>query len=211
MKLRIFIITILVAFTSSAFAQNARSILDKAYDAYNKAGGVMVTFRLDSKDSKAQNTYSYDGNAYMKGDKFKIEIPDGITWFDGTTQWIYVKETEEVNVSNPTGEELQAISPSAIFSIYKKGFNLAYKGEKKVGGKTVQEVELTPQKKSEFTRILVQIDKSNNTFSKITLVDKVGVENTLSIKSYKPDQNIADTMFTFNKKEYPDAEIVDLR
>lgn len=46
----------------------------------------------------------------MKGNKFKIEIPDAITWFDGTTQWVYIKDTDEVNITNPTGDELQAIS-----------------------------------------------------------------------------------------------------
>lgn len=211
MKIKIFVFTVLVLFTSSLFAQNARSILDRAAEAYNNAGSVAVTFTLDTKDDKSQTTYSYEGNAYMKGDKFKIELPDGITWFDGSTQWVYVKDTEEVNVSNPTGEELQAISPSAIFGIYKKGFDLAYKGEKRVDGRTVQEIELTPQKKSEFSKIIVQIDKNSNIFSRIILIDRVGVENTLSIKSYKPDQNIADSMFMFSKSEYPDVEVIDLR
>lgn len=211
MKTKILSLIALFAFTIFLSAQDARSILDKASETYNNAGGVLVTFRLDTKDEKARNTYSYDGKAYMKGNKFRIDIPDGITWFDGTTQWVYVKETEEVNVSNPTGEELQAISPSAIFGIYKKGFNIAYKGEKNMGGKMVQEVELTPQKKSEFSKIVVQIDKASNIFSRITLVDKAGFENTLTIKSYKTDQSIADSMFSFNKAEYPNAEVVDLR
>lgn len=212
MKTRLFTLITLFTFTLFAFAQDARSILDKASEAYNKAGAVTVTFTLDTKDTKAKTTYSYDGKAYMKGDKFKLEIPDAITWFDGTTQWVYVKETEEVNISNPTGEELQGISPSVLFSIYKKGYNLVYKGEKKAGGKTIQEVELTPQKKNaDITKIIVQIDKTNNTFHKISLTDKVGMLNSLTINSYQSGSNISDATFSFNKKEYPRAEIVDLR
>lgn len=213
MKTKLFTLAILLFTTVSvASAQNARAILDNASAVYNKAGGVTVSFTLDSKDSKAKSIYSYDGKAYMKGDKFKIDIPDAITWFDGTTQWTYIKDTEEVNISNPTGVELQSISPSSLFSIYKKGHNLVYKGEKKVGGKTVQEIELIPQKKkADISKIIVQIDKSSNVFSKIILVDKTGVENTLLIKSYQTNSNIADNTFTFNKKDYPKAEIVDLR
>ncbi|MDR2950003.1 MAG: outer-membrane lipoprotein carrier protein LolA [Prevotella sp.] len=212
MKTRLFTLITLFTFILSASAQDARSILDKASEAYSKAGAVTVTFTLDSKDTKAKTTYSYDGKAFMKGDKFKLEIPDAVTWFDGTTQWVYVKDTEEVNISNPTGEELQGISPSVLFSIYKKGYNLTYKGEKKLGGKTVQEVELTPQKKNaDIAKIVVQIDKANNTFHKISLTDKVGMLNSLTINSYQTGGNIPDSTFSFNKKEYPRAEIVDLR
>lgn len=213
MKTKLFSLAILLFTTVSvASAQNARAILDNASGAYNKAGGVTVSFTLDSKDTKSKSVYSYEGKAYMKGDKFKIDIPDAITWFDGTTQWTYIKDTEEVSISNPTGIELQSISPSALFSIYKKGHNLVYKGEKRVAGKTVQEIELIPQKKgADISKIIVLIDKSSSIFSKITLVSKTGVENTLSIKSYQPNSTIADNLFTFNKKDYPKAEIVDLR
>ncbi|NDV79603.1 LolA-like putative outer membrane lipoprotein chaperone [Dysgonomonas sp. 511] len=212
MKTKTLLLSIFTILTTTAFAQNARSILDKASETYNNAGGVIVSFTLDSKDIKSKSTYSYDGKAYMKGDKFRIEIPDAITWFDGKTQWVYIKDTEEVNVSNPTGEELQAISPSVLFNIYKKGFNLKYNGEKRMAGKVHQEVELAPQKKgAEFTKIVVLIDKSSNKFSKITLTDKAGMENVLTIKKYQTGAALADTSFRFEKKNYPNAEIVDLR
>lgn len=213
MKIKLF--TLLITFSISAFtvsAQNARSILDKASEAYNNAGSVTATFTLDTKDTKTSNTYSYDGKAYMKGNKFKIEIPDAITWFDGTTQWVYIKDTEEVNISDPTGEELQSISPSVLFNIYKKGFNLSNKGEKRVNGKSMYEVELTPQKKGgDFTKIAVQIDKATNIFRKITLTDRNGMQNVLTIKSYQTNSNLSDNVFRFDKKDYPRAEIIDLR
>ena len=212
MKIKLFTFLSAILFACSITAQDARAILDKASDTYNKSGAVTAKFTLDAKDTKAKTTYSYDGTAYMKGDKFKIEIPDAITWFDGKTQWVYVKDTEEVNISSPTGDELQAISPSVLFNIYKKGFNLTYKGEKKSSGKSLYQIELTPQKKgSEFTKIMVEINKATNLFSKITAIDKSGLENILTIKSYQTGVNLADATFQFNKNDYPQAEIVDLR
>lgn len=212
MKIKLLATAIFTVFSLSVSAQNARAILDKASETYNNAGGVTATFTLDSKDTKAKSTYSYDGKAYMKGNKFKIEIPDAITWFDGTTQWVYIKDTEEVNVSTPTGEELQAISPSVLFNIYKKGFNLNYKGEKHISGKLLQEIDLTPQKKgSEFTKITVLVNKASNTFWRITLTDKVGIENILTIKNYQTGTLIQDSTFQFNAKDYPRVEIIDLR
>lgn len=211
MKLKLLILITLIPFLGIE-AQNARAILDKAAAAYTKAGGLTASFTLDSKEIKTKSIYSIDGTISMKGDRFKIDIPDATTWFDGKTQWVYMKGTDEVNITEPTGEELQGISPSSIFSIYKQGFDLLYKGEKKVAGIALFEVELISQNKSSnFTKIMVQIDKTTNLFHQIILFDKSGYENKLSIRKMKTNINLLDKTFIFNKSEYPDVEIIDLR
>lgn len=195
-----------------AQGQNARTILDKAADNYYNSNGAIVKFSLDTKDISSNTIFSQDGTAYMKGDKFKIEIPDAITWFDGNTQWTYIKGTDEVNVTNPSGAELQAISPSVLFSIYKKGYDLNYKGERNRKGKTVLEVEMIANTKgAALNKIVVEIEKANNNFSRIILTDTNNMENTLTINSYKSDQKLNDNTFSFNKSEYPEVEIIDLR
>lgn len=211
MKLKLLILFTLIPFLGIE-AQNARTILDKAAAAYTKAGGLTASFTLDSKEIKTKSIYSIDGTISMKGDRFKIDIPDATTWFDGKTQWVYMKGTDEVNITEPTGEELQGISPSSILSIYKQGFDLLYKGEKKVGGIALFEVELISQNKSSnFTKIIVQIDKTTNLFHQIILFDKSGYENKLSVRKMKTNINLLDKTFIFNKSEYPDVEIIDLR
>lgn len=211
MKLKLLILFTLIPFLGIE-AQNARAILDKAAAAYTKAGGLTASFTLDSKEIKTKSIYSIDGTISMKGDRFKIDIPDATTWFDGKTQWVYMKGTDEVNITEPTSEELQGISPSSIFSIYKQGFDLLYKGEKKVAGIALFEVELISQNKSSnFTKIIVQIDKTTNLFHQIILFDKSGYENKLSIRKMKTNINLLDKTFIFNKSEYPDVEIIDLR
>lgn len=203
---------LIICLSISMQAQNAGSILDKASAAYNNAGGITANFTLDSKNTKTKQTFSSDGKAYLKGNKFKLETPEGITWFDGKTQWVYIKDSEEVNISTPTGEELQSISPAAIFNMYKNGFNLAYKGEKNIKGKRVLEVEMTPQKKNQdISRINVQIDKGTNIFSSITITDKSGLQNTITINKLQTGTNLSDNMFIFIKKNYPDVEVIDLR
>ncbi len=208
-------LTVLFVFFISVFtvnAQNAKTILDNASKAYNSAGVITASFTINTEDVKNKTTYSQDGKAYLKGDKFKIDAVDGITWFDGKTQWVYVKGSEEVNISEPTGEELASVSPAILLNMYKTGFKLNYKGEKKNGGKTVYMVELVPEsKKSEFSKMYVNIDKTTNLFTSIQMFGKNGMNNHLIVKSMQTRTNLPDNTFVFNKKDYPKAEVIDLR
>jgi len=211
MKIK-FVIIFLFALVGIMNAQNARTILDNANKAYNDAGGITASFSIKTTDTKNKTTYSQDGKALLKGNKFKIDVPDGITWFDGKTQWVMISGSDEVNISNPTGDELAGVSPSVLFNIYKTGFTLSYKGEKKDNGKSVYTVELIPEnKKSEFSKMNVNIDKATNLFTTIEIVGKDGINNQLKIKSLTTGSNLPDNTFVFNKKDYPKVEVNDLR
>ncbi len=201
-----------VIFSLALNAQDAQTILENAAKAYNNAGGIKASFVLNSKHSSSNDTYSYNGTAFLKANKFKIEIPDAITWFDGRTQWVYMKENEEVNISNPDNSELQNISPSYILNTYKNGYKLTYKGEKVSGNKTLVEIELTPFKQnSDIRKIIIGIDKSTNIFSSIIITDKSGMTNNLKITNLTTGVNLSEEIFKFNKANYPNAEIIDLR
>ena len=215
MKIKLIAILIFALVANTTNAQDARAILDKASKAYENAGGITAKFTLDSKDVSNNTTYSQDGRADMKGDRFKLDVPDGITWFDGKTQWGYIKDTNEVNVSNPTGDELKSISPSAMFNIYKAGFDLKYIGEKVVNGARVYHIELQPQaivkKSSDITKLEVLINKQTHIFAQIAIHDKSGFINTVSIRDIKTGIALDDNVFKFDSKSYPNAETIDLR
>lgn len=211
MKLKITLFLLLTCILS-ANSQSARGILDKANMAYNKAEGIEASFTIKTEDVKNKTTYSQDGKALLEGNKFKIEVTDGITWFDGKTQWVYSKGSEEVNVSNPTGEELAGVSPAYLLNIYKTGFDLKYKGEKRENGKTSYVIDLVPQGgKSEFVRMTIYIEKTTNLFNAIKMYGRNGFNNHLIIKSTQTNKIFGNNTFAFPKKDYPNAEIIDLR
>lgn len=211
MKIKI-LFTLFFATVFAAGAQNARSILDNANKAYNNAEGITASFTINTEDVREKITYSQDGKAFLKGNKFKIDVPDGISWFDGTTQWVYVKGNEEVNVSNPTGEELAGVSPAVLLNIYKIGFKLEYKGETRENGKTVYVVDMIPESpKSEYSKMSINIDKTTNLFTSIRLFGKNKINNHLIIRNLQTKSNLPAATFVFDKKEYPKVEIIDLR
>ncbi len=208
------ILSVTCLFSVSATAQKdskAKDILDKSSASFSKAGDMTVYFTMNIKDPASKVTESFDGEIRMKGNKFYLSTPDAEIWFDGKTQWSYMKGYQEVNISAPSADEAQAVNPASIFNIYKRGCNYKYISEKTdQKNRKVYEVELLPQK-GDMKRIVLQINKADliPVFFKIDYKNKI--ENLIYINKYQTQQNHPEYLFTFDKKKYPGAELNDLR
>lgn len=207
-------ISLSLLLTITLFAQSsneAKTILDKAYNNYQQSKGIKIEFSfsaIENNDAYIQQS----GTAMVKGNKFKIEADDVNTWFDGKTQWVLLKDYNEVNISEPTLDEIASISPTALLSMYKAGYTLKKPTTKTINKKSAHIIEMIPTSSgSDFKDISVAIDKSNNTILEINLTLKNGVKNKISISSYNTNYNFSDIDFTFDKNKHPKVEVIDLR
>jgi len=127
MMLKKYILTATALFFALAtFPQNnssARAMLDKAYAAYEASSGIRLSFQSMTLEPDGTEYISQTGIASIRGNKFKIETEAVDIWFDGETQWVLMKDVNEVNISNPTGQEIAAISPLALLGMYKNGYD----------------------------------------------------------------------------------------
>ncbi len=150
------------------------------------------------------------GTMLIKGKKFQLSTPDLITWFDGKTQWSYLKTNEEVNVSTPTDEELQSINPYAFISLYKSGYHYSMK-EVTVRGKAAYEITLKAENKQQAIQtLLLDVEKSNHMPLCVRIYDGQNWVR-IAITSFANRQKFSDDTFRFNKQAYPQAEIIDMR
>ena len=183
-------------------AQNdsrAEAILDKTLSSLSDSNGIRADF------GGTEN-----GFLLLKGEKFYLNNGNIQSWYDGETQWSYVAETEEVNVSHPTPEELQGINPYLILMRYKSDFNYSYKGELTKNGVKGHEVILRPKQSGGMDLIRVFISKTHQPLAmKVEQNGKTVSE--INVTSFRTDQRLEDGMFRFNRSLYPHAEIIDLR
>ncbi|MDR0748669.1 MAG: hypothetical protein LBF62_03735 [Tannerellaceae bacterium] len=211
MKKNLYILICLIL-ASGISAQNAIDILDKAAAACNTSNGLSAIFAIRACSEQQNTAESFEGKINMKGDKFTLQTPHILTWYDGATQWVYMARTGEVNISVPTGDELQLTNPAILLNSYRKGFTAAFKGESTApNGKAACNVTLTPKKKSDVTKIELQIEKYASLPASIVIQMKNGVSNTIVISDVKTGVNQPDSFFRFNEAAYPDVEIIDLR
>lgn len=215
--MRKYIFSVLIALLSlPVIAQQqqsqAKAVLDKTAEAFRRAGGVKADFTVKAITNGLAEG-AENGTIQLKGEKFMLKTSDIVTWFDGKTQWSYVPKNDEVNVSNPTQEELQQINPYTFLYMYQKGFSYKLGTAKTYQGKAVWEVILTAKdKKQELERITLYVTKDAYEPLYILLQQRgQQTRNEITITSYQTRQNYADSIFVFNRKQYPGAEVIDLR
>ena len=184
---------------TSSFAQSAKSVLDKAAATVTAASGVKANFRMTT------TTGGTSGTIAIKGKKFYATTPQAKVWFDGKTQWTYLKNNDEVNVSNPTEAQLQAINPYNFIHLYKQGYTYTMN----TAG-TDYVVHLTANNgERKIKELFISVNKKNYQPTQVKMLQ--GKKwTTFSITSIKKE-NIADSQFRFNSKDFPKAEIIDLR
>lgn len=202
MKRIYFFILVFTTCVSVVFGQKdtkAQAILDKTAAAYQKAGGIALTFGGTQK-----------GTLLLKGSCFYLDCAGIKSWFDGKTQWSYAQQNEEVTVSNPSAEELQSVNPYALITSYNALFNYRYTGTKTRNGKQGQEIVLTPRQKGEIKSITLSISTNYEPIYIGVQLSNGNIQD-FNITSYQTHRNLNITNFRFDAKKYPNAEIIDMR
>lgn len=183
---------------SLAYGQSAKEVLDKTASVVSPTAGAQADFTISGQFMNSSGTIA------VKGKKFHATSPQAIIWFDGKTQWTYMKNNDEVNVSNPTEAQLAAINPYNFIYMYKNGYS--YTMEKK-GGNFI--VNLRAKGKRTIQEVILTVSQKSYIPSQVRYRTPLGW-TTVDIRNFK-NVNLADGLFRFNSKDFPKAEIIDLR
>lgn len=196
----LFSLAIAAMISMGAFAQTAQQVLDKTAAIVGNKSGASANFRMSSgKYGSASGTIA------IKGNKFNARTAQAIVWYNGKTQWTYLKKTNEVNVSNPTQAQQMSMNPYTFINIYKTG----YKSTLKTVGNNYQVHLVATNAKRSVPEMYITINKKTLVPSQVKM-RQGSTWSTIDISGFKA-RNISNGTFTFNSKECPGAEVVDLR
>ncbi len=191
---------------------DAKKILDAVSARFKKYSAPQATFTYQVENAQGKVLSTKKGSVIMKGNRYKVMMDGLEIYSDGKTVWNFDKSTNEVTVDNVNASG-NAMTPQKLFTnFYDKDFYYKDNGKQSVGGKQVEEIELTPTDKSRpFHKVYVYIDKATNTISSARFLEKSGGRYSYTINTLKPDASATDADFTFDKAKHPGVEVVDLR
>jgi outer membrane lipoprotein-sorting protein len=201
-------------FTLSSIAQSSKDadlLINKISKRYKKFSSIKAdfTYSIESKAEKINEKQK--GNIVIKGNKFRLDIAGQTIICDNKTQWTYSKEINEVNVQHYKPKE-GIMKLDDIFTMYNKGFVSKMGENVKESGRELTVLELAPKdKKKNYFKIKLFIEKNNQQIIKTIVFDKNGSVHTYTITNQIPNIKFDDGYFTFIAKKYPNVEINDMR
>lgn len=190
--------------------KRAQTILDAMSKQYKALKSYQAAFTYASIGAGANE--SYKGDLAVKGSKFHLKLGGQEVFSDGQTMSTYIKESNEVNVQDYEEAANGELNPTQIYTIYKRGFDYRFLKEQKSGGRTLEVIELTPNRqKSPIQTIQISVDKADKSVRNWLIINKDGKRTTYTITKFTPNASVPDAYFLFDKSKYPGVEVVDLR
>jgi len=193
-------------------AQNnaeAVKILDRFSRTALSAPSVSMKFDLETVDQMEGTDNKSTGSIILSKDRYRLEMPDNIIWFDGQTSWSYLPAEKEVTITRPEKNDDSFQSrPSAVFSLYRKDYKVRLLEEKE----SSYLIDLYPEKlDSDHVRIRLSIGKPSFDLKGIEYKYKNGVTVMLTVKDYDLKQVPDNSDFIFPTGRYKGVEINDMR
>jgi outer membrane lipoprotein carrier protein len=207
-----FLVLILVSVSSLAqYDPKALQTLEAMSNKYKAIAAFEANIAYTLINEVENINEQFSGKITVKGDKFRLTLPEQEVINNGSTIWTYLPAAKEVNIDNydPTSED---VNPSKIYEIYKKGFKYLYLQDRSEDGVLCEEIDLVPEKKdAQFFKIKMLISKKDKSIQSWTMFDKGGNKYKYTIAKFNPNVKVEDSFFTFDPKKYPGVEVIDLR
>ncbi|WP_446050702.1 LolA family protein [Zobellia laminariae] len=201
----ILLVLTVVFLSNTTFAQNsdkAKVLLDDVYNKVKSYDNIYVDFKYVLNNSEAGINQETRGEVTLQGDKYIGNFFGSTQLFDGSKVYTIIPENEEVTIEDKSEDE-NALTPAKMLTFYREGHNYEMDILQNVNGRKIQYVKLTPiDTNSEIKTILLGIDAETKHIYKLIETGKNGTTTTITVNSFKTDQPLSKTLFTFDEAKY---------
>lgn len=204
MRIKNILLALIITASLNGFAQNkAKTLLNQVSQKVKSYNNISIEFKYVLENTAEKIKQETKGDVIMQGEKYKLNILGVTRLFDGKKLHSISTEDEEVTISSESETEEGAITPSKMLSFYEDGYTYAMDIEQNINGRKIQLVKLTPiDSKSEIKYILLGIDKQTKHIYNLMQIGKNGTKTTLTVNSFKTNEPLSKTLFTFDANKY---------
>ena len=207
---RILLILILVL-SQISFAQNsaeAKKLLNQVSEKVKSYDNIWIEFKYVLENSQENIKQETRGDVVLEVNKYLLNILGTTRLYNGKTLYSISPEDEEVTISNEDFNDEDTITPSKMLSFYEDGYTYKMDIVQNIKGRKIQYVKLTPiSSDAEINYILLGIDAQTNHIYNLIEIGKNGTRTTLTVNSFKTNEQLSKTLFTFDESKYQDYYI----
>lgn len=200
------VLALILVFNLNVFAQDgtkAKALLDEVSTKVKSYDNIAIDFKYVLVNTEEDIHQETRGDVVMQGDKYKLNILGITRIFNGKTLYTISPEDEEVTISSENSEDANTITPSKMLSFYEDGYTYKMDIVQNVSGRKVQYVKLTPMdSNSEINHVLLGIDIKTKHIYNLIEIGNNSTKTTLTVNSFKTNEPLSKTLFTFDETKY---------
>jgi outer membrane lipoprotein-sorting protein len=191
--------------------ESGKTLLKEVSDKVNSYENITIDFKYILENTSENIKQETRGDVVLQGDKYKLNILGVTRIFDGKTMYNISPEDEEVTISKYSDDDEDIIAPSKMLSFYENGYTSSMDIIQDIKGRKIQYVKLIPiDSNSEINYILLGIDSQTKHIYNLIQIGKNGTKTTLTVNSFKTNEPLSKTLFTFDADKYKDYYINNL-
>jgi len=200
---KILVVILALCSISLAQAQSAKTLLNEVSTKVKGYQNIVIDFKWNLNNDKEGVNQDTRGNVSIQGENYMLNMLGVTRMFDGAKIYTINPEDEEVTISAYNEDDEKEITPSKLLTFYEKGYTYKMDITQTVKGRKIQYVKLIPiDSKAEIKDILLGIDQQTKHIYRLIQTDANGTKYTLTVNSFKTNQPLSKTLFTFDEAKY---------
>lgn len=211
---------LIVAGISSAFVPypkstfqdaKANEILQTSKQKFEALEDFSATFQYALSNSTMRSGQVEKSGAFKyKNGMYFIEFGNQEIYCDLESQWLFLKEENEVNISAYDPEE--AISIESVYRIYETKANARYEGETSLNGKKFHKIVLNSlEDEFAYNQVTLWINQTTMLMERAELLDKKQTKETVEFNNIQTNTGLSHADFRFNASQHPNVDVYDDR
>ncbi|MCO4822698.1 MAG: outer membrane lipoprotein carrier protein LolA [Flavobacteriaceae bacterium] len=203
----IFVLT-LSTFGFSQKEAEAKTLLNEVSSKAKGYDNIAIEFKYVLENTEENIKQETRGDVVMQGDNYVLNILGITRIFNGKTLYSISPEDEEVTIFSEDNQDENTITPSKMLSFYEEGYNYNMDIVQNVKGRKIQYVKLVPiDSNSEIKHVLLGIDNKTKHIYNLIETNTNGTTTTLTVNSFKTNEPLSKSLFTFDASKYKDYYI----
>lgn len=186
---------------------DADVVLDKALATIKADLPVRMDYDYKVFDDNTELLMNDKGVIYIDNNRYALLMQDMKVWCDGVSQWSYMREINEVYITEAEAEEAQNLSPLYVMEHYREGFSRSAVSE---GGYTAVMLKAMDEENDVECVMLLISEENHHLVSMMISMPGQGVVE-VDLDGYVADCGAGDDVFTCPLDDYRETEIIDMR
>ncbi|RSK40250.1 LolA family protein [Mangrovimonas spongiae] len=208
MKNIFLIVTLIISTLSFSQDKKAQTLLNEVSSKAKAYNNISIDFKYTLENLSENIKQETRGDVVLEGDKYRLNILGSTRVYDGKTLYSISPDDEEVTISTENADDENSITPSKMLTFYEDGYTYKMDITQNVKGRKIQYVKLTPiDSNAEIKYVLLGIDAQTKHIYNLIEVGNNGTKTTLTVNSFKTNQPISKSLFTFDENKYKDYYI----